>query len=47
MERSRDYAFAFQLLYEDGISVIPSSPFYSPEDKDIGQRYVRLTFDKC
>ena len=29
VERSRDYAFAFQLLYEDGVSVIPSSPFYS------------------
>ena len=31
-KRARDYAFALQLIYEEGVSIIPCSPFYDEEN---------------
>ena len=45
-ERTRDYAFSVQLAYEDGVVAIPCSPFYSLEEKKIGEKYVRFAFCK-
>ena len=44
-KRARDYAFTLQMLYEDGVSVIPCSPFYD-ENNQNRERYIRVTFCK-
>lgn len=33
-KRTKDYAFSLQLLYEEGVSVIPCSPFYDESNPD-------------
>lgn len=45
-KRARDYAFALQLLYEEGVSIIPCSPFYDEENKADREKYIRVTFCK-
>lgn len=44
-KRTKDYAFSLQLLYEEGVSVIPCSPFYDENNPD-KEKYIRLTFCK-
>jgi aspartate/methionine/tyrosine aminotransferase len=43
-KRSRDYAFAYQLAYENKVVCTPMSPFYDAKDVAIGERYVRFAF---
>lgn len=45
-QRTRDYAFCYQLAYENGVVAIPCSSFYSKEDAHIGERYIRFAFCK-
>lgn len=45
-DRTKDYAFAIQLAYENGVVVIPCSPFYDVKDKHLGEKYVRFAFCK-
>lgn len=45
-KRTKDYAFSLQLIYEEGVSVIPCSPFYDEANVEDRERYVRLTFCK-
>lgn len=46
VKRTHDYAFALQLLYENGVSVIPCSSFYDANNEADREKYVRLTFCK-
>ncbi|MFC1959107.1 aminotransferase class I/II-fold pyridoxal phosphate-dependent enzyme [Chloroflexota bacterium] len=41
-----DMAFARYLILEHGVACIPASPFFSPANKNIGRKMVRLTFCK-
>jgi len=43
-KRSRDYAFAYQLAYENKVVCTPMSPFYDSKDIALGERYVRFAF---
>ena len=45
-KRAKDYAFSLQLLYEEGVSVIPCSPFYDPDNTVDREKYIRVTFCK-
>lgn len=48
--RGRDYAVATWLTKNRGVTAIPPSAFYDPEDtqsrKDIAEKYVRFAFCK-
>ena len=35
-KRTRDYAFAYQLAYENKVVCIPMSPFYDSKNVDLG-----------
>ena len=45
-KRSKDYAFAYQLAFENKVVCIPVSPFYSTKDTHLGEKYVRFAFCK-
>ena len=44
--RTKDYAFAYQLAYENRVVCIPCSSFYGQENQHLGSRYVRFAFCK-
>lgn len=44
--RTKDYAFAYQLAYENKVVCIPVSPFYDSKDSHLGEKYVRFAFCK-
>jgi aspartate/methionine/tyrosine aminotransferase len=44
--RTKDYAFAYQLAYENRVVCIPCSPFYDKANEDLGSKYVRFAFCK-
>lgn len=44
--RTKDYAFAYQLAYENRVVCIPCSTFYGQENQHLGARYVRFAFCK-
>lgn len=44
--RTRDYAFCYQLAHEEGVVGIPCTPFYSKEDTNLGETYIRFAFCK-
>ena len=44
--RAKDYAFSLQLIYEEGVSIIPCSAFYDEANIEDREKYVRLTFCK-
>lgn len=43
---SRDWAFCRWMAIEGGVIAIPSSPFYSEQNKALSSRYVRFAFCK-
>ena len=45
-KRTRDYAFCYQLAHEEGVVGIPCTPFYSQEDANLGEQYIRFAFCK-
>lgn len=45
-KRTRDYGFAFELVNEKKVVSIPVSPFYCPNEKHLGEKYVRFAFCK-
>lgn len=44
--RTKDYAFAYQLAYENKVVCIPCSPFYDKANEELGSKYVRFAFCK-
>ena len=45
-EYSNDFRFCLNLIKEKKVALIPVSPFYSDENKKIGEDYVRVAFCK-
>jgi aspartate/methionine/tyrosine aminotransferase len=45
-KRTKDYAFAYQLVHENKVVCIPISPFYDQKDSYLGEKYVRFAFCK-
>jgi aspartate/methionine/tyrosine aminotransferase len=41
-KRTKDFAFAYQLAYENKVVCIPLSPFYAGNESHLGERYVRF-----
>ena len=44
---TRDWALCRWFAIEGGVIAIPSSPFFSEENKDLGANYVRFAFCKA
>lgn len=44
--RTKDYAFAYQLAYEDKVVCIPCSAFYDKSAENVCSKYVRFAFCK-
>ena len=47
MQMTRDWALCRWLAIEGGVIAIPSSPFFSAENKELGAKYVRFAFCKA
>jgi kynurenine--oxoglutarate transaminase/cysteine-S-conjugate beta-lyase/glutamine--phenylpyruvate transaminase len=45
-QMTRDWALCRYLAQEGGVIAIPSSPFFSPNNKELAARYVRFAFCK-
>ena len=46
-QMTRDWALCRWLAIEGGVIAIPSSPFFSAENKELGAKYVRFAFCKA
>ena len=45
-QRPADWAFCEWLAQEHGVLCIPSSPFFTPSQKDVSDQFVRIAFCK-
>ena len=47
LQMTRDWALCRWFAIEGGVIAIPSSPFFSEENKELGANYVRFAFCKA